>query len=189
MIGCPACLEIPSRYVVTSHLRHNVFISARWGSCSLSECVRDSCRNQNKWAQQNTQKDIDAYSGSKKKKIIIYELGTQHCTNKMFQHDCNVILYNSNSINKKLKLSDLHFRHNIDCFCSISLMKIFQSKLQQNCFVSLSEPHSGVSLLNKSTFLNESSESMIQQTVHKDRSHLTRFWLNQPFERVCWIKD
>ncbi len=79
----------------------------------------------------------------------------------MFQHDCNVILYNSSSINKKLKLSDLHFRHNIDSFCSISLMKIVPIKATAELFC-VSEQHSGVSLLNESTFLNESSESMIQ---------------------------
>ncbi len=79
----------------------------------------------------------------------------------MFLHDCNVILYNSSSINKKLKLSDLHFRHNIDRFCSISLMKIALIKATAELFC-VSEQHSGVSLLNEYAFLNESSESMIQ---------------------------
>ncbi len=41
----------------------------------------------------------------------------------------------------------------------------------------------GVWLLNESTCLNESSESMIQWLVHKD-SDLTRYWMNQPFERI-----
>ncbi len=59
-----------------------------------------------------------------------------HRTTKMFQHDCNAILYNSSSINKKLKLSDLHFRHNIDCFGSISLMKIVPIKVTAELCVS-----------------------------------------------------
>ncbi len=80
----------------------------------------------------------------------------------MFQHDCNVILYSSSSINKKLKLSDLHFRHNIDCFCSILLMKIVPIKAHSRTVVCLPAAHGGVSLLNESTYLNESSESMIQ---------------------------
>ncbi len=61
----PMSLPIPSGSVVTSH------------SCcvSLSERVRDSCRNQNKCTQQLTQKVIDAYCGSKINKYIIYDLG------------------------------------------------------------------------------------------------------------------
>ncbi len=80
----------------------------------------------------------------------------------MFQHDCNVILYSSSSINKKLKLSDLHFRHNIDCFCSILLMKIVPIKATAEPLCVSQQHTAGVSLLNESTYLNESSESMIQ---------------------------
>ncbi len=79
----------------------------------------------------------------------------------MFQHDCNVLLYNSSSINKKFKLIDLHFRHNIDCFCSISLMNMVPIKATAELFC-VSEQQSGVSLRNEYMFLNESSESMIQ---------------------------
>ncbi len=82
-----------------------------------------------------------------------------------------LILYISISINKKLKLSDLDFRQNIDCFCSISLMIIVLIKATAEL---LCVSHSGVSLLNESTVLNESSESMIQWPIHKD-SHLPRF--------------
>ncbi len=84
-----------------------------------------------------------------------------------------LILCISISINKKLKLSDLDFRQNIDCFCSISLTKIVPIKASRTV-VCLRATHSGVSLLNESTFLNESSESMIQWPIHKD-SHLPRF--------------
>ncbi len=112
---------------------------------------------------QHTQKVINAYCCSKNK---IYNNNNnnnnmQHCTTKMFQHDCNVILYNSGSINKKLKLSHLYFRYNVDCFCLISLMKIIPIKATAELFC-VSEQHSSVSFLNESTFLNESSESMIQ---------------------------
>ncbi len=41
----------------------------------------------------------------------------------------------------------------------------------------VSGQHGGVSL-NESTSLNESSESMIQLPIHKDRSHFARFWMN-----------
>ncbi len=81
----------------------------------------------------------------KKKKFIIaqYNLGMQHYTTKMFQHDYNVILYNSSSINKKLKLSDLHFRNNIDCFDFLDENSSNQShgrtvlclRATQRCFV------------------------------------------------------
>ncbi len=84
-----------------------------------------------------------------------------------------LILYISISINKKLKLSDLNFRHNIDCFCSISLMKIVPIKATAE-LLCVSEQHSSVSLLNESMLLNESSESMIQWPIHND-SHLPRF--------------
>ncbi len=83
------------------------------------------------------------------------------------------IFYISISINKKLKLSDLDFRQNTDYFCSISLMKIVPIKATAE-LLCVSEQHSGVSLLNESTVLNESSESMIQWPIHKD-SHLPRF--------------
>ncbi len=156
----PVSLPIPSRSVVTSHLRRLIMYlyRARW----VSECVWET-RAEIKTNERNrTHKVIDAYCGSKKKKRKdIYNIWFRYatCTTKMFQHDCNVILYNSSSINKKLKLSDLHFRHNIDCFCSILLMKIFQSKPQQNCFVSPS---------NTAVFVTE-------------RIHV--------FERVKWVND
>ncbi len=47
-----------------------------------------------------------------------------------------LILYNS-SINNELISRDLHFRHHIACFCSISLTKN-NSKQLQRCFASLS---------------------------------------------------
>ncbi len=72
-----------------------------------------------------------------------------------------LILYISISINKKFKLSDLDFREYIDCFCSISLMKIIPIKATAE-LLCVSEQHTAVfQLLNKSTVLNESSESMI----------------------------
>ncbi len=84
-----------------------------------------------------------------------------------------LILYNSISINKRLKLSDLDFSQNIDYFCSISYPKIVAIKATAEllCFRAT---HSGVWLLNESMCLNESSESMIQWTTHND-SQLTRF--------------
>ncbi len=65
---------------------------------------------------------------------------------------------------------------NIDCFCSISLTKIvvIEATAELLC---VSEQHSGASLLNESTFLNELSESTIQWPTHKD-SQLPRFWIN-----------
>ncbi len=74
--------------------------------------------------------------------------------NKMFQHDCNVILYNSSSINEKLKLSDLHFRQYWLFLLSFADENSFKATAEPFC---VSEQHSGVSLLNESTFLNESS--------------------------------
>ncbi len=47
-----------------------------------------------------------------------------------------LILYNS-SINNKLTLRDLRFRHHIACFCSISPTKNYSKQLQ-HCFASLS---------------------------------------------------
>ncbi len=85
-----------------------------------------------------------------------------------------LILYSSISINKRLKLSDLDFIQNIDRFCSILPMKIVAIFSHSRTVVYLRATHSGVSLLNESTFLNESSEIMIQWPIHKD-SHLTRF--------------
>ncbi len=70
-----------------------------------------------------------------------------------------LILYNSISINKKLKLSDLYFRQNADWFCSISHPKIVAMKATAE-LLCLRATHSGVSLLNESTFLNELSESI-----------------------------
>ncbi len=62
-----------------------------------------------------------------------------------YQHNCNVtlILYISISINKKLKLSDFDFRQNIDCFCSISLMKIVPIKATAE-LLCVSEQHTAV---------------------------------------------
>ncbi len=87
---------------------------------------------------------------------------------------CDTDLYSNISINKKLKLSDLDFRQNIHCFCSISLMKIVPIKATAELLCVSTQTHSGVSLLNESTLLNESSESMIQWPIHKE-SHLPRF--------------
>ncbi len=84
-----------------------------------------------------------------------------------------LILYNSIAINKRLKLSDLDFRLNIDRFCSVLPTKIVPIKATAE-LLSVSEQHSGVLLLNESTFLNESSESMIQWPIHND-SQLPRF--------------
>ncbi len=106
-------------------------------------CVRDSCRNENKCVQQLTQKVIDAYCGSKINKCILYDLGRLRNIARPKCFNTIAMWFYSSSINKKLKLSDLHFRHNIDCFCSISLMKIFQSHSRtvlciwatQRCFV------------------------------------------------------
>ncbi len=72
-----------------------------------------------------------------------------------------LILYSSISINKRLKLNDLDFRQNIDCFFSISLTKIVLIKATAE-LLCVRETHSVVSFLNESTCLNESSESMIQ---------------------------
>ncbi len=53
----------------------------------------------------------------------------------------------------------LDFRQNIDYFCSVSLTKIVVIKATTQ-LLRVSEHHSGVSFLNKSMFLNESSESI-----------------------------
>lgn len=72
-------------------------------------------------------------SGQKKKKknqpcILILIFRTYHMSKSAVFHTANVmlILYKS-SLNKKLILSNLHFRHtivNIVCFCSILKMKL-----------------------------------------------------------------
>ncbi len=59
-----------------------------------------------------------------------------------------LILYNS-SINKKLILRDLRFRHHIACFCSISPTKIIPNKA--TTLFCVSEQHDGVLFLNEST--------------------------------------
>ncbi len=95
-----------------------------------------------------------------------------------------LILYNSISINKKVKLSDLDFRQNIDCFCSILLTKIVPIKATAE-LLCVSEQHS-VSLLNESTFL---SESMIQWPIYNDSASFlneSAIWMNQLNE---WIND
>ncbi len=66
-------------------------------------------------------------------------------------------------------------------------MKIVPIKVTAE-LLCVSEQHSGVSLLNESTILNEMSESMIQWPIHKD-SHLPRFWMNQPFEWIGWMNQ
>ncbi len=52
--------------------------------------------------------------------------------------------------------------------------------------VCLRATHSGVWLLNESTCLNESSESIDQWPIHND-NQLTCFWMNQPFEWIDWM--
>ncbi len=99
-----------------------------------------------------------------------------------------LILYISISINKKLKLSDLDFRQNIDCFLLNFADEYSYDQSHSRTVVCLRATHSGVSLLNESTVLNESSESMIQWPIHKD-SHLPRFWMNQPFEWINWMNQ
>ncbi len=84
-----------------------------------------------------------------------------------------LILYSSISINKRLKLSDLDFRQNIDCLLNFTDENICDQS-HSRTVVYLRATHSGVSLLNESTFLNESSETMIQWSIHKD-SHLPCF--------------
>ncbi len=59
------------------------------------------------------------------------------------RYNVTLILYSSISINKKLKLSDLDFRQNIDCFCSISLMKIVPIKATAD-LLCVSEQHTAV---------------------------------------------
>ncbi len=68
-----------------------------------------------------------------------------------------LILYNS-SINNKLISRDLHFRHHIACFCSISLTKkLFLTATAMFC---VSEQHDGDSFLNESmNRLNDSVQS------------------------------
>ncbi len=62
----------------------------------------------------------------------------------------NVILILCNSsINKKLILRDLRFRHHIACFCSISPTKITPNTA--TALFCVSEQHDGVSFLNEST--------------------------------------
>ncbi len=65
------------------------------------------------------------------------------------------ILYNS-SINNKLILRDLCFRHYIACFCSISTTEIIPNTV--TALFCVSEQHDGDSFLNEST-LNDSVQS------------------------------
>ncbi len=58
-------------------------------------------------------------------------------------------------------ITDSYFRHNIDRFCSISLMKIVPVKATAELFC-VSEQPSSVSMLSESTSLNDSSEAIIQ---------------------------
>ncbi len=157
---------------VTLTATGNVFMSCQMRLAQPEwVCERDSCRNQNKWAKQHTQKVIDAYWGSKKKKERnVYDLSTQHYTTKMFPHDCNVILYNSSSINNKLKLSGFRFRHNI--FTQFRWWKLFQSKPQQNCFVSQSNTAVFRYWMNPSFWTNQVSQ-----------------WFSNPFIKtvVTWL--
>ncbi len=59
-----------------------------------------------------------------------------------------LILCNS-SINNKLILRDLHFRHHISCFCSISPTKIIPNTV--TVLFCVSEQHDSDSFLNEST--------------------------------------
>ncbi len=61
-----------------------------------------------------------------------------------------LILYNS-SINKKLILIGLRFRHHIEYFCSIPLTKMDPNTVR--ALFCISEQHDSVSFLNESTVL------------------------------------
>ncbi len=65
-----------------------------------------------------------------------------------------LILYNS-SINNKLTLRDLRFRHHIACFCSISQTKNYSKQLQ-HCFASPSNMSFVPEWINR---LNDSVQS------------------------------
>ncbi len=87
---------------VTLTATDNVFML-----CQMRLAQRERLVQKSK--QMSATAHIESYMHTEKKKksfFIIHDLGRlRNIARPMFQHDCNVVLYNS-SINKKLKLID-----------------------------------------------------------------------------------
>ena len=100
-----------------------------------------------------------------------------------YNHNWNCDTDFIQQVNKQLQLSHLHFRCNIDCFCSVSAAKIVKQRSAEPSSIS---QQLVFSLLYYSAFWNESVDLKIQWSIHK---HLSQSWMTQSLERIIWTNE
>ena len=158
-----------------------------WGSCSFSR------RIVNKWAQ-HTKKQRSWHTDYKNYKygvfiyFITYDRVKQpHLTSRQlfpeYNHDWNCDIDFIQQVNKQLQLSHLHFRCNIDCFCSVSAAKIVKQRSQQNHRASHSNLFSHYWMIQHFE-TNRLTQRFNGQSINICLNHESLSHSNESFERM-----